>query len=153
MTCRVCNKVLPPRKLSKAKTPQRKTPKPRARRCPTCTTEAGKHRRRTKVNVQVQYRWSNSARKYWPGASRDLYSMATVNYVLQECNYQSVIDASRDNLCIISVPHPSQGIPTMDQLALVTTRQAKSISHMSHEKRAGVFLDESVLLEIKNLFP
>lgn len=141
-SCSVCHAELP----LDPKVRKRQRP----RRCKRCNARAALNRRKSDPVLLLQHRWSNNARKHWPDAPASLCSIETVGYVWDRWGRQSVLSGIADHMLLcVSPAIKSSDPPTRDQLILLTSREAQSLSRTSKEERMAQ-LPEHVRAQINN---
>ncbi len=119
---------------------QRKRNRPR--RCQKCNSENATKRRRESPVLMLAHRWNNSCRRLYKNPPPSLWSPATVKAVLERCEYKSVISGTTDHelLCIFPFFMDRTKLPRVDQLVILTSREAQSVSKAkTQEERAARF--------------
>lgn len=108
----------------------------RQRACTKCRNQRAVERRRANPVSLLQHRWYNSATKLWPAADPSLWSMETVRGVYNRWGGCSVIseEADVDKLCVSYFHHKTATPPALDELVLLTTKEAQSVARMKHRE-------------------
>jgi len=133
--CYACNDILPPRIRKRV----------RPRRCVLCNNKAAAERRNGDPVLYLHHKWGSNVNKHWPDADPKIRSVETVRHVWDLCEHKCVVTGT-DNvklLCIAPVEsHTHKGPPTIEQLVILTTHEAQSLSRASNEKRLERFPEE-----------
>lgn len=101
----------------------------RSRKCTRCNTQAAMKRRREDPIRLLSHRFNNACRRGYKNPSPHLWSTKTVSQVFRRFEGKSCISGESDAklLCIFPLLK-STGPPSIDDLVLVTSREAQSIS-------------------------
>jgi hypothetical protein len=127
MECRLCHAPLPDAERTRK----------RGRQCGDCKRAAILKRRHEDPVAKLTHRWYNAARRLWPHAPRTLWSRATVQHVYTRCRGMSVL-SEEDNvgaLCVSYTRRDGHSPPALEELVLLTTREAQSLARMPKEQR------------------
>lgn len=118
----------------------------RGRRCRQCKNAAVVRRRHTKPLALLQHRFYNSAHRMWPHADPSLWCIETVRTVYDRCQGKSVLsgESNAAHLCISFKHKDLQTPPPLEDLVVITTKEAQSLAHMSPEKRAKHFEEKQI---------
>jgi hypothetical protein len=135
--CSKCNDVLPvDGKLRK---------RLRSRRCRECNNTVALDRRRQDPIARLQHKWQNNCMKHYKNADSTLWSRATVEYVWNRWDKKCAITEQTDPmyLCIVPAIRDKLNTPTRDQLVVLSTHIAQSMSRHNNEKRLAKFSEEA----------
>lgn len=117
--------------------------KARGRRCKKCKNAAVVKRRHNNPCASLQHRLYNTFHRMWPNASSELWSMNTVRMVWERCEKKSVIsgETNPQHLCISYKHKPSEKDepPTIDDLVVMTTKEAQILAHCKSWDRITKF--------------
>ncbi len=132
MSCASCERELPP----DGKTRKRQ----RARRCHECITAAAIQRKHDDPILVLQHRLNGNLKKYWKDADPILWSRQTVKYVYERWDKKSVLSGETDpiHLCIVPIIRLDEQ-PTREDLVLITSKEAQSLSRVSNDLRMAAF--------------
>lgn len=114
----------------------------RTRKCGECVKQAAIKRRRDDPVRLLSHRWNNSCRRLYADPPSSMWATATVKAVLERCEYKSVIsgETNTELLCVFTFFMARDFLPTIEQLVIVTSREAQSISkEQTQEKRSSRF--------------
>jgi len=115
----------------------------KGKRCKKCANAAVVKRRHANPCALLQHRLYNTFRKTWPNADPSLWSIETVKEVWERCEQKSVIsgETNHKNLCISYKRRPAnkEEAPLLEDLVVITTKEAQALAHYSHEKRLEKF--------------
>lgn len=119
--------------------PKRKS---RGRRCKKCKNAAVVKRRHKDPCALLQHRLYNTWRKLWPEAT-ELWTIETIRMVWERCDKKSLIsgETNPDLLCISyqHKPRDKKDPPTIDDLVVITTKEAQVLAHCNLWDRVTKF--------------
>lgn len=113
----------------------------RTRKCANCNVQAAMKRRKEDPARLLSHRLNNSMRRLYPNASPTLWSLETIRYVINRFDNKSAIggETNMELLCIFPYIKSDQA-PGIDDLVLITSREAQSITRCkTQEDRAARF--------------
>ena len=117
----------------------------RARKCKPCQLHANLSKRRKDPVKQLQHRFINNARNWWPASYKTVSSMETVRAVWERCQHASVISPNPavpvEYLRIVpKLAVPRNPAPTgPDDLVVVTSVEDRRLKAMTPAARALCF--------------
>ena len=129
--CYACNGPLVPG--------NRKRKELRPRKCPACIAARVAEKRATDPVLLLKHRLYNSLVNKWPDIDANMYSAETVKYVMQRWGGKSVLsgESSAQLLCITAFRRDR--VPRLQDLVLVTSREAQRMARLSPEKLSKTF--------------
>lgn len=132
-SCYVCYKSLPPREEESIKVH-------RKRQCKKCIQKASRERAQKEPIKSLHTKLSSSQYKR-PTLPKKEISKETVKMVYERCGKKCVLSGERDHrlLCISSKSGDSKNI---DDLVLISTKEAHRISRFEKEEREKLFQDQ-----------
>lgn len=134
MECYVCQLPLPDDGVTR----KRNCP----RRCRACRNAANLERRHKDPVAWLQHRWYNSAKRQWPDAQPSLWAKETVKEVYERCGGKSVLSGEEDvKMLCVSWKRKRYDV---GELVLLTTKEAKSMAHLSEEDRLACFVQGEI---------
>ena len=111
----------------------------RSRKCQACNNIAAAQRRKQDPILLLHHRWRNNCKKHWPNASAQVLSREAVQHVWERWDKQCVVTGTTDPLFLCVSPMVrGEEPPTVDQLVILTSHQAQSLSRASNEKRMSM---------------
>ncbi len=135
-TCSRCAAVLP----ADGRTRKRLRP----RRCQKCNNETALERRKDDPILRLQHKFQNNTVKHYKNADSSLWSRETIEFVWQRWNKTCAISGESDplHLCIVPATRDKEVLPTRNQLVVLSSHVAQSLSRNDNEKRLSRFSEE-----------
>lgn len=138
LKCTVCENNLPVNDK-----PRKRTPRPR--RCRDCRNKDALRRRAADPIALLSHRWRTNSTKHWPAIGKYLYKKPAVRHVWERWQCKSVIsgETNWNLLCIVPyAKHDREHPPSINDLVVVTTKEAQNMGKLKGDERAAKFPPE-----------
>jgi hypothetical protein len=135
--CSSCSAALPSDGISRKRQ--------RARRCRKCNNDKALERRQNDPILRLQHKFQNNCMKHDKNTDPSLWSRETIEYVWNRWEKKCAISHERNvlHLCIVPAVREKDTQPTRNQLVVLSSHIAQSLSRQDNEKRLARFPQEA----------
>ena len=117
----------------------RKRKELRPRKCKHCVAARAVEKRASDPVRLLKHRLYNTLVHAWPEIDSSMYSAETVQHVLQRWSAKSVLSGETTVQLLCITPYRRDCVPRLQDLVLVTSREAQRMARLSPEKLRQAF--------------